>query len=373
MVKSIGVLTAGGDAPGLNAAIRAIGKSAIRSHGLNVIGYVDGFRGLMQRRHVRLDSDALSGILIKGGTILGTSRDKPHKMQVGDQVLDMTDTMVEVVAAMGVDALICLGGGGTQKNAKRLADAGMKVVTLPKTIDNDVWGTERTFGFDTALSIATEAVDRLHSTAHSHNRTMLVELMGHNTGWLALGAGLAGGADVILIPEIPYDPDKVAETLMARKAAGSRFSIVAVSEGAVSVAEAAERDRLQQAKKAASDAEAKAAAKAAISAHEHHLEQSTARLAVQLEDLTGIASRTTILGHVQRGGSPSAVDRLLATYLGADAVEAVVEGDFGMMIATQQRRITRVPLEDVVGRRRTVPLDHKWIAAARTLGIGFGD
>lgn len=373
MVKSIGVLTAGGDAPGLNAAIRAIGKSAIRKHDMNVIGFLDGFRGLMEKRHVRLDSEALSGILIKGGTILGTSRDKPHKMQVGDQTLDMTSAMVEAAAAVGVEAVVCLGGGGTQKNAKRLSDAGMNVVTLPKTIDNDVWGTERTFGFDTALSIATEAVDRLHSTAHSHHRTMVVEVMGHNTGWLALGAGLAGGADVILIPEIPYDPQKVAETLLARKSSGSRFSIVAISEGAISVEEAAERDRLEAVRQEASGKEDKAAAKEAIAAHEAELEGSTSRLAGTLEALTGIASRTTILGHVQRGGSPSAVDRLLATYLGADAVQAIVDGDFGKMIATQGRRITRVPLEEVAGRRRTVPLDHKWIDSARTLGIGFGD
>ncbi|WP_108664115.1 6-phosphofructokinase [Euzebya rosea] len=373
MVKSIGVLTAGGDAPGLNAAIRAIGKSAIRKHGLSVVGYLDGFRGLMDRRHVRLDSDALSGILIKGGTILGTSRDKPHKMRVGDQTLDMTAAMVETAANMGVEAIVCLGGGGTQKNAKRLADAGMNVVTLPKTIDNDVWGTERTFGFDTALSIATEAIDRLHSTAHSHHRTMVVEVMGHNTGWLALGAGLAGGADVILIPEIPYSLEKVADTLMARKSSGSRFSIVAISEGAVSTEEKAELDRLLAAKADATNGDEKAAAKQAIAAYEHQLTQSTATLAEKLEGLTGIASRTTILGHVQRGGSPSAVDRLLATYMGADAVQAIVEGDFGKMIATSGRHIVRLPLEEVAGRRRTVPLDHKWIEAARTLGVGFGD
>ncbi len=206
---NIGILTAGGDSPGLNAAIRAIGKSAVRTHGMGVVGFKDGFRGLMENRVVRLDPESLSGILTIGGTILGTSRDKPHKMDVGGQALDMTDLMVQNCANHQVDVLVCLGGGGTQKNALRLHQKGVPVVTLPKTIDNDVWGTDATFGFDTALGIATEAIDRLHSTAHSHHRIMLVEIMGHNAGWLTLGSGLAGGADVILMPEIPYDTEVV--------------------------------------------------------------------------------------------------------------------------------------------------------------------
>jgi hypothetical protein len=209
MTKHIGVLTAGGDSPGLNAAIRGIGKAAL-SQGMQVIGFRDGFRGLMENRTVRLDRSTLSGILTIGGTILGTSRDKPHRMPVGSQTMDMTEVLYENYRNHHLDALVCLGGGGTQKNAHRLAERGFNVVTLPKTIDNDVACTDVTFGFDTAMGIATEAIDRLHSTAHSHHRIIVVEVMGHNAGWLTLGAGIAGGADVVLIPEIPYDATGVA-------------------------------------------------------------------------------------------------------------------------------------------------------------------
>jgi 6-phosphofructokinase 1 len=213
MAKCIGILTAGGDSPGLNAAIRAIGKSANNAYNMQVIGFRDGFRGLMENRTVLLEGETLSGILTLGGTILGTSRDKPHKMPVGSKVQDMTEVMRDNYHRHNLEALICIGGGGTQKNAWRLAQMGMNVITLPKTIDNDVAMTDITFGFDTALSIATDAIDRLHSTAHSHHRIIVVEIMGHNTGWLGLGAGLASGADVILIPEIPYDVKQVAEAV----------------------------------------------------------------------------------------------------------------------------------------------------------------
>ncbi len=372
MPKTIGILTAGGDSPGLNAAIRAIGKTAARAHNMQVFGFLDGFRGVMENRTVRLDGDALSGILTTGGTILGTSRDKPHRMEVGGQVLDMTEAMIDNCSRLGIDALVCLGGGGTQKNAYRLSQAGMSIVTLPKTIDNDVAMTERTFGFDTALAIATEAVDRLHSTAHSHHRIMVVEVMGHNTGWLALGAGIAGGADVVLIPEIPHDVDKVAESLLARKSGGSRFSIVAVSEGAVSVEEAATRAALRERRSAATPGEREERS-AALKSFEASLGDSTARISKELQDLTGLESRVTILGHVQRGGTPSAIDRLLATRLGAEAAQAVADDDFGIMIASQGGEAVRVPLEQVAGKRRSVPLDHPWIQTARQLGMGLGD
>ena len=204
MQKHIGVLTSGGDCPGLNAAIRGIGKAAVDEFGMSVIGFCDGFRGLVQDRTLRVSSDQLTGILTDGGTILGTSRDKPHKMPIGGRSEDMTDAALDTYNRHGLDALVCIGGGGTQKNAMRLAEAGLNVVTLPKTIDNDIDGTDVSFGFDTALQIATEAIDRLHSTATSHHRIIVVETMGHRAGWLALGAGIAGGADVILIPEIPY-------------------------------------------------------------------------------------------------------------------------------------------------------------------------
>jgi len=238
MTKYIGILTSGGDSPGLNAAIRAIGKAALGNYGMRVIGFRDGFRGLMENRTIRLEGATLSGILTMGGTILGTSRDKPHKMPMGSQVLDMTEVMVDNYNGHHLDALVCLGGGGTQKNAHHLAQHGLNVITLPKTIDNDVAETDVTFGFDTALGIATEAVDRLHSTAHSHHRIIVVEIMGHNVGWLALGAGVAGGADVILMPEIPYDVNKVADAILKRQYGGKSFSIVAVSEGAMSTEDA---------------------------------------------------------------------------------------------------------------------------------------
>lgn len=373
MARSIGILTAGGDAPGLNAAIRAIGKSAERAHDMKVVGFLDGFRGLLEKRHVRLDSDALSGILTRGGTILGTSRAKVHKMELGDEVLDMRAAMVDNARSLGVDVLVCLGGGGTQKNALRLADAGMDVITLPKTIDNDVWGTERTFGFDTALNIATEAVDRLHSTAHSHHRLMVVEIMGHNTGWLALGAGIAGGADVVLVPEIPYDIDAVAESLLRRKAAGSRFSIIAVSEGAQSDIEAARLEELRALKKDASSSDEKQAARDARAEFEAGRGDHTTRLADELSERTGIDARVTILGHVQRGGTPSPKDRLLATRLGVEAAQAAAEGDTRIMIADRERTAVRVPLDEVAGNRRDVPLDHPWITTARRLGMGLGD
>ncbi len=372
MVRNIGILTAGGDAPGLNAAIRGIGKAALRTHGMNVIGFLDGFRGLMENRSIRLDEAALSGILTRGGTVLGTSRDKPHKMELGDRVLDMTDVMISNCELHELDGLICLGGGGTQKNALRLADKGLKVITLPKTIDNDVVHTDRTFGFDTALNIATDALDRLHSTAHSHHRIMVVEVMGHNAGWLALGAGLAGGADVILIPEIPYDTEQVAGSLLERKAAGSHFSLVAVSEGAMTRDEADRLERLRADRKAA-EGDDRDRLKAEISAVETELEEGTARLSRTLRELTGLQSRVTILGHVQRGGTPSPKDRLLATRLGSAAAAYAAEGRWGIMVASQGQDTVPVPLEEVAGRRRMVPLDHPWITTARSLGISLGD
>lgn len=365
MGQSIGILTAGGDSPGLNAAIRGIGKAAIRSYDMNVIGFKDGFKGLMQQRFIRLDGESLSGILTKGGTILGTSREKPHKMDIGGKVMDMTDVMLENFASLGLDALICLGGGGTAKNALRLASKGMPVLTLPKTIDNDVWGTDVTFGFDTALGIASEAIDRLHSTAHSHHRIIVVEVMGHNAGWLALGSGLAGGADVILIPEIPYSVEAISEAILDRKAGGSTFSIVVVSEGAVALPE---HERMKELADVDDDDAADE-----LAALERAQANSTDRLARQLESLTGLEARVTILGHVQRGGTPSPADRLLATRLGTRAAHLVADGAHGVMVALQGEDAVPVPLEDVAGRRKTVPPEHPWILSARSLGVGFGD
>jgi len=372
MAKQIGILTAGGDSPGLNAAMRGLGKAAITTHNMSVIGFRDGFRGLMQNRFIRLDSAELSGILTTGGTILGTSRDKPHRMDVGGKILDMTDLMVENIQNHQLDALVCLGGGGTAKNALRLAAKGVPVLTLPKTIDNDLWGTDITLGFDTAMGIATETIDRLHSTAHSHHRIVVVEVMGHNTGWIALGAGLAGGGDVILIPEIPYDLDRIAEAILGRRAAGTNFSIVVVSEGAMPKKIAAKKAKARAMRDDDDEVVAEEGRERlraiAASLHNH-----TANLAAELEARTGLESRVTILGHVQRGGTPSPFDRLLATRLGTAAADFIARGESGVMVAIQNNECVPVPLEEVAGRRKTVPLDHPWILTLRNLGIGLGD
>jgi 6-phosphofructokinase 1 len=372
MTKYVGILTAGGDSPGLNAAIRGVGKAALGMD-MNIIGFHDGFRGLMNNRTIRLDSERLSGILTVGGTILGTSRDKPHKMPVGDRVMDMTDVMLDTYERHHLDALVCLGGGGTQKNAYRLMQKGMNIITLPKTIDNDVAMTDATFGFDTALGIATEAIDRLHSTAHSHHRIIVVEIMGHNTGWLALGSGIAGGADVILIPEIPYDVEIVAEAIRQRSRRGHRFSIVAVSEGAVSQEVAEKIETLTALKDASESSDERSEAKAALEAARGEQANSTWKLSRELEILTGLESRVTILGHVQRGGMPSAVDRLLGTRLGTACAEFIEQGVFGVMVASQGVTAVPVPLDQVVGKRKSVPLDHPWVETARHVGTCLGD
>jgi 6-phosphofructokinase 1 len=374
MAKTIGILTAGGDSPGLNAAIRAVGKAAQRRYGMHVIGFKDGFSGLIQNRHVRLDSDSLSGILSKGGTILGTSRVKVHKVDVGDgQRIDMRPMIQRVVEEHDIAALVCLGGGGTQKNAYRLHKAGIPVVTLPKTIDNDVWGTDTTFGYDTAMSVATDAIDRLHSTAHSHHRIMIAEVMGHNTGWLTLGAGLAGGADAILLPELPFKVQAVADSILQRKAGGSNFSIVAVAEGAMSAADRATHDELRRQLDELDDDADDSELREKLNAFHVGRKHSTEDLAEKLEELTGLEARVTILGHVQRGGAPSTADRLLATQLGTAATDAVADGLIGVMIASRNGVAVPVPLEQVAGNRKSVPLDHPWIESARRLGITIGD
>ena len=376
MSRYIGILTAGGDSPGLNAAIRGVGKAALNEYDMQVIGFRDGFRGLVENRAERLESNALSGILTVGGTILGTSRDKPHKMKVGGKTQDMTDVIVENYRANHLDALVCLGGGGTQKNALHLKEKGLNVITIPKTIDNDVFGTDVTFGFDTALGIATDAIDRLHSTAHSHHRIIVVEIMGHRAGWLALGAGIAGGADVILLPEIPYSIDSVADAILQRMKSGKNFSIVAVAEGAMSVEEAALRHAAEQNLQHAVDLEDKKArkqAKEAIRTMEAGRGDHTLKLAHQLEERTGLESRPTILGHLQRGGTPSAADRLLATRLGTACADLIQRGVGGVMVAARGEGAEAMPLEEVAGRKKLVPPDHPWIASARRVGTNLGD
>ncbi|MCU7850641.1 MAG: 6-phosphofructokinase [Candidatus Thiodiazotropha sp. (ex Monitilora ramsayi)] len=373
MTKHIGILTAGGDSPGLNAAIRGVGKAAQGYYDMQVIGIRDGFRGLVENRTTHLDGSMLSGILTRGGTILGTSRDKPHRMLFNGKKQDMTDVIVENYLANHLDALVCLGGGGTQKNALQLLEKGLNVITLPKTIDNDVAHTDTTFGFDTALGIATNAIDRLHSTAHSHHRIIVVEIMGHRAGWLALGSGIAGGADVILVPEIPYDIEKVAEAIRGRAAGGKPFSIVAVAEGALPIGEAERFHALRERKLNASDKKERKEAKAELAALESKHANHTVDLSRQLEELTGLESRVTILGYLQRGGIPSAADRLLATRLGTACADLIHEGRFGVMVASRGELAEPVPLVDVAGYKKLVPPDHPWVISAKRLGTSFGD
>jgi 6-phosphofructokinase 1 len=295
--------------------------------------------------------------------------------------MDMTDAIVETYHKHHLDALVCLGGGGTQRNAFRLVEKGLAVVTLPKTIDNDVAMTDVTFGFDTALGIATDATDRLHSTAHSHHRIIVVEVMGHNAGWLALGAGIAGGADVILIPEIPYDIEAVAGANRERSRTGSRFSIVAVSEGAMPREHARELEKAESAlaevksmkKEDKRAATKRTKAKSRVAEIKARLGTRTLELSEQLETLTGLESRVTILGHLQRGGTPSAADRLLATRLGTACAALIHEGVFGVMVAARGDGTEPVPVGDVVGKRRTVPLDHSWVQTARDIGVSLGE
>ena len=370
MKKLIGLLTSGGDSPGLNAALRGIGKALLGRYGMEVIGFRDGFRGLMENRAQALDSSSFSGILTVGGTILGTSRDKPYAMPIGGKMMDMTDVIIDNYHKHHLDALVCLGGGGTAKNAYHLMQRGLNVITLPKTIDNDVAMTDATFGFDTALGIATEAIDRLHSTAHSHHRVIMLELMGHKAGWLALGAGIAGGADVILIPEIPYDVEKVAEAILDRSRSGHGFSIVAIAEGAMSketaeaLAESKKKDKKKKTRKAPAETESES---------DDASTGNSLRLVRQLETLTGLESRVTILGYLQRGGIPSAGDRLLATRLGTACANFINQDRYGIMVAARGDGTEAVPLDQVVGKRKTVPLDHDWIETARSVNTCLGD
>lgn len=371
--KKVGILTAGGDSPALNATIRGFGKTAMGQYGIELIGFRDGVTGLVENRFTELDGRALSGILTVGGTILGTSRDKVHKFPTADGPVDMVPTVVENYEKDGLDALIMLGGGGTAKNAMRLVDAGLNVIHLPKTIDNDIAMTYTTFGFATALEIATEAIDRLHSTAHSHHRIILTEIMGHKAGWLTLGAGIAGGADIILIPEIPYTVDSVVSTIKQRTERGLNFSVVAVAEGARDVEDTADYEAAHLLYKNARTPESKGAARTHLNNVEHSQREHTFKLANQLEAATGLEARVTILGYVQRGGTPSAGDRLLATRLGAAAADLVAAGDFGYMVAARGDGTEPVPLTEVAGKVKLVPLDHDWVSAARKVGTGLGD
>jgi ATP-dependent phosphofructokinase / diphosphate-dependent phosphofructokinase len=335
----IGILTAGGDCPGINAAIRGVGKTAIREYGMEVIGIASGFLGLINQEYVHLDENQLSGILTLGGTILGTSRENPFKQGKSLNQVDKPRLIKKHYNEMGLDALVCIGGNGTQRTAAHLAGEGLNVIGIPKTIDNDVWGTDVTFGFDSALAITTDAIDRLHTTANSHKRIMVIEVMGHHAGWLALYSGMAGGGDVILMPEIPFDIAIVARCLKKRALDKRPYSIVVVAEGIPHPKE----------------------------------EKAGHYIARAIEDLTGLETRETILGYIQRGGSPSGMDRILATRFGAHAVELIAGKKFGEMVCLKGDTITSQPLKEVGGKLRLVPEDHTLIQKARKLGICFGD
>ncbi|MFC2107415.1 6-phosphofructokinase [Bacteroidota bacterium] len=336
----IGILTAGGDCPGLNAAIRGVGKTAIVKYNMKVFGISAGFLGLINQEYRELSESQLSGILTLGGTILGTSREKPFKGNSKSVYkIDKPKLIKKHYNEMGLDALVCLGGNGTMKTASLLSEEGLNVIGLPKTIDNDIWGTDITFGFDSALWIATDAIDRLHTTANSHKRTMIIEIMGHHTGWLTLYAGVAGGGDIILLPEIDYDENIIAACLEKRITNKKPYSIVVVAEGI----------RKKKGMAAAT------------------------YIAQIIKEKTGLETRETILGYIQRGGSPSPMDRILATRFGAKAVEYAANGKFGIMVAKKGEEYTSIPLKDVAGKTRTIPENHSLIRKARHMDVCFGD
>jgi 6-phosphofructokinase 1 len=335
----IGILTAGGDCPGINAAIRGVGKTAILEYNMEVIGISSGFLGLINQEYSILDENHLSGILTVGGTILGTSRENPFKKGSSFNSIDKPKLITKHYHEIGLDALVCIGGNGTMRTASLLAEEGLNIIGIPKTIDNDVWGTDITFGFDSALWIATDAIDRLHTTANSHKRIMVIEVMGHHAGWLALYSGIAGGGDVILIPEIGFDIDIVVKYLKKRAINKKPYSIVVVAEGIPHPKDVKPADYI----------------------------------AGSIEKLTGLETRETILGYIQRGGSPSPMDRLLATRFGASAVELIARKKFGEMVCVKDQKISSIKLKEVEGKLRTVSLEDPLISKARKMDICFGD
>ncbi len=358
-MKRIGMLTSGGDCQGLNAALRGVAKALYHEMGkdVEIYGIRDGYRGLIEGDCHPMKESEFSGILTRGGTILGTSRQPFKLMQVPDENnVHKLARMKETCKKMKFDCLVILGGNGTHKTANLLSQEGINVVTLPKTIDNDLWGTDATFGFQSAVDIATNVLDCIHTTATSHGRVFIVEIMGHKVGWLTLHAGIAGGADVILLPEIPYDADKVAKVIKDRNKAGKGFSILAVAEGALS------------------KEEAKMSKKEFKASRAQMVEPSISyRLARELGERTGQEIRVTIPGHFQRGGSPCAYDRVLSTRLGTAAAQLIKEEKFGNMVALQNGCIVPVPLSEVAGKLKKVPVDCELIQSARDLGISMGD
>ncbi len=359
--KKIAILTGGGDCPGINAVIRAVTKKAILEYGLQVIGFEDSYYGLINNQHRTLAYEDVSGILTLGGTILGTSKiANPYRYAIkkgkGLEFKDLSRQAIKNLHRLGVACLVCIGGDGTLSIANRLCNDGIPVVAVPKTIDNDLKETDITFGFDTARQIATEGVDRLHSTAQSHHRVMVVEVMGHKAGWLALHAGIAGGGDIILIPEIPYDIDVICERIRQRHRHGKRFSIVVIAEGAKPKGGEAVIQRIVK-----------------ESADPVRLGGVGFMLGNQIEKVTGVETRTVVMGHLLRGGTPTSFDRILATQLGTKAVDMIKDKKFGYMASVKAGSIAAVSLKRVARGPRTVSLDDPLIGSARAVGTCFGD
>jgi len=360
-IKRIGVLTGGGDCPGLNAVIRAVTKTAMHQYKLEVYGIEDGYLGLIQNRMRPLLWNDVSNILTQGGTILGTSNQaNPQRFAIErngkTEWVDVTDRVVDHVRASELDALVCIGGDGTMSGAANLVENGINCIGVPKTIDNDLEGCERTFGFDTAVHTAVECFDKIHTTAMSHHRVMVVEVMGRNAGWLALHSGVASGADVILIPEIPYDLDAIAEVLKRRSRSGKRFSIICVSEGAKPKGGEVVVKRVVE-----------------TSPDPIRLGGIANKLVADIEEKTKLDARATVLGHIQRGGSPTPADRVLATQFGHRALEILLEGAQGQLVVQQRGRLGEIPIQSVAGKQRKVQLDEPLIRTARAVGTCFGD
>ena len=360
MKKRIGILTSGGDCPGLNATIRGVAKACYEMMGednVEIVGIAEGYYGLINNICRDMKPEEFSGILTRGGTILGTKR-QPFKMMqvIGDDNVDKVKNMKETYKKQKLDCLLTLGGNGTHKTSRLLSDEGLNVIGLPKTIDNDIYGTDVTFGFHTAVDIATDALDRLHTTANSHSRILLCEIMGNKAGWLTLNAGIAGGADIILIPEIPYDIDKVCESVLKRSESGKNFSIVAVAEGVFDQNEA----QLKKKERARLRAEA-------------GITTATNRIAAQIQSKTGLETRTCVPGHMLRGGSPSAYDRILATQFGVHAAKLISQEKYGRTVSKIGGKITANSLEDIAGKTKFVDPSDQLVKTAKNLGISFGD
>ncbi len=361
-IKRLGILTGGGDCPGLNAVIRSIAKPAMTFFNISVIGIEDGFEGLVENRMHELTGKDVAGIINLGGTILGTSnKGDPFRYPIetpeGIKVIDASERAMKNCQERGIEALVTIGGDGTQTIAYKFHQMEMNVVGIPKTIDNDLEATDVTFGYDSALAVATEAIDRLHTTASAHHRVMVVEVMGRYAGWIALGAGLAGGADIILIPEIPFKWDVIFEKVKQRsRSAAARFSIICVAEGAK-----------------AADGEIVVKEKDAKRTDPLRLGGIGDVVAKRITQETGLETRVTVLGHLQRGGSPTPFDRILATKFGTMAIELLTESKFGTMVSLRGTEVVSVQLKDAIARQRLVPPNHQMIFAARAVGTIFGD